>query len=112
MARFFQYTLRTNDVAAAQAFYDKVLGPNELEIVQLHEVAVARGARPHWLGFLDVAEVDAAVAAFSARGATSLGPKWLNPKGLEAAVLRDPGGAVVALGKPAHAVPVAPPAVV
>ena len=103
MTRFFQYVLRTSDVAAAAAFYTAVLGRNDAEILELHETAVARGARPHWLGFLEVADVTAAAAAFSARGAMSLGPQWVNPQGLEAAVLRDPGGAIVAVGKPAPA---------
>ncbi|MET0790672.1 MAG: VOC family protein [Polyangiaceae bacterium] len=100
MTQFFQYVLRTTDVAAARAFYAAVLGNDDAEIVQLHEQAVARGARPHWLGFLDVSDVETAAAAFVDRGATPLGPQWLNSQGLEAAVLRDPGGAVVALGKP------------
>jgi predicted enzyme related to lactoylglutathione lyase len=103
MVHFFQYVLRTTDVAAAAAFYATVLGRADAEIFQLHEEAVARGARPHWLGFLDVtdvAAVDATAAAFAARGAMPLGPKWVNGQGLEAAVMRDPGGAVVALGKP------------
>ncbi len=68
--------------------------------MQLHEQAVARGARPHWLGCLHVEDVDRATAAFVARGATRLGPKWEDPEGLEAATVRDPGGAVLALAKP------------
>lgn len=103
MTRFFHYTLRTTDVAAARAFYSAVLGDTGAEMVPLHEQALARGARPHWLGFLEVAEVDLASSKFVARGAVPLGPKWLNPRGLEASVMRDPGGAVVALGKPAAA---------
>jgi uncharacterized protein len=99
MARFFQYQLRTTDVAGARAFYAAVLGRDDAEIFQLHEQALARGARPHWLGHLDVADVDVAVAGFVARGAMQLGPKWVNPQGLEAAVVRDPGGAIVALSK-------------
>lgn len=103
MSRFFDYRLRTTDVAAARAFYMSVLGNSNAEIVRLHEQALARGARPHWLGCIDVGEVDAAASVFGARGATSLGPKWVNPQGLEAAVMRDPGGAVVALAKPGPA---------
>ena len=99
MTQFFHYVLRTTDVAAARAFYSAVLGNADLEIVQLHEQALARGARPHWLGVIEVPDVGQAASAFAARGATALGPKWLNPQGLEAAVMRDPGGAVVALGK-------------
>ncbi|MEO8900372.1 MAG: hypothetical protein ABI488_02065 [Polyangiaceae bacterium] len=107
MAQFFHYTLRTTNVPAARAFYAAVLGAGEADIVQLHEQALTRGARPHWLGFIKVAEVDAAAAAFAARGATPLGPKWLNPQGLEATVMRDPGGAVVALAKPPPALSLA-----
>lgn len=44
--------------------------------------------------------MDRTAATFVERGATSLGPTWVNPKGLEAAVMRDPGGAIVALPKP------------
>ncbi|MEP7051105.1 MAG: hypothetical protein ABJB12_12170 [Pseudomonadota bacterium] len=99
MARFFHYTLRTTDVPAARAFYAAVLGDSEADIVPLHEQALARGARPHWLGFIEVAEVEAAAAAFTEHGASALGPKWINPQGLEAAVMRDPGGALVALAK-------------
>jgi len=101
MTPFFQITLRTNDVAAARAFYGALLGSAPLDIVQLHEQAVARGARPHWLGFIDVGDVDRAAAGFVESGAVPLAPKWVNPQGLEAAVMRDPGGAIVALAKPA-----------
>jgi predicted enzyme related to lactoylglutathione lyase len=100
MARFFDYHLRTTDVAAARAFYASVLGTGHAEIFPLHEHALARGARPHWLGYIDVGDVDAATSAFVARGATQLG-RWVNPKGLEVVVVRDPGGAIVAVAKPA-----------
>jgi predicted enzyme related to lactoylglutathione lyase len=103
MARFFDYVLRTTDVAAARSFYASVLGHDAFEIVQLHQQAIARGARPHWLGHIDVENVEAAATTFAARGATPLGLKWVNPQGLEAAVMRDPGGAVVSLAKPGTA---------
>lgn len=106
--RFFQVTLRTLGVDAARAFYESVLGPTALEIVELHEQAVARGARPHWLGFIQVDDVSRVSAAFVARGAQELA-RWVNPLGLEAAVIRDPGGALLALGKPAQDSPVATP---
>jgi len=101
MKRFFQYHLRTTEVPAARTFYGAILGERQPEIFPLHEQALARGARPHWLGYLEVADVDAALAAFVSRGATPLGTKWLNAQGLEAAVVRDPGGAILALAKPA-----------
>jgi predicted enzyme related to lactoylglutathione lyase len=99
MARFFHYTLRTTDVAAARAFYDAVLGVSGADIVPLHEQALARGARPHWLGFIEVDAVEAAAAAFTALGASPLGPKWTNPQGLKAVVTRDPESALLALAK-------------
>jgi uncharacterized protein len=99
MTRFFQFTLRTSDVEAARAFYRTVLGGGAPDIVPLHEQAVARGARPHWIGYLEVGDVDRAIAAFVERGATRLSPTWVNPEGLEGATLRDPGGAVVLLAK-------------
>jgi predicted enzyme related to lactoylglutathione lyase len=102
MRRFFQLHLRTTDVDAARAFYAAVLGDAALNIVELHEQAIARGARPHWLGYLDAGDVDRALATFVERGATPLNPKMVRPAGLEleAATLRDPGGAVVALARP------------
>jgi predicted enzyme related to lactoylglutathione lyase len=101
-SEFFHLTLRTLDVAAARDFYAAVLGVNgaQLDVVPLHEAAIAKGARPHWLCFLDVGEVEPAAAAFVQRGATAMGPKWVNPQGLEAAMMRDPGGALLALAKP------------
>lgn len=100
MKPFFNYVLRTSDVAAARSFYARVLGDRALDVLPLHEQAVARGARPHWLGFIDVGDVERAAAAFGERGATALAPIWVNPEGLKAAVMRDPGGAVIALARP------------
>jgi predicted enzyme related to lactoylglutathione lyase len=99
-SEFFQVQLRTLDVEAANVFYSAVLGAAPLRTVPLHEQAIARGARPHWLGYLRVADVERSAEAFLARGAQSLGPIWVNPEGLEAAIMRDPGGAIVALAKP------------
>jgi uncharacterized protein len=100
MARFFQYHLRTTDVAAAKAFYATVLGRDASVVMPLHEQALAKGARPHWLGYVGVEDVDGALDAFRARGAMQLGPRAVNPSGLDMVVLRDPGGAVVALARP------------
>lgn len=108
MTRFFRVQLRTFDVDAARAFYASVLGESPILVVPLHEQAVARGARPHWLGFLEVPDVARAAATFTERGAVSLAPKWVNPEGVEAAVMRDPGGAIVALAKPPANHPSAP----
>ena len=99
MNPFFLYQLRTTDPDGARAFYAAVFGNADADVFLLHEQAIARGARPHWLGFIQVNDIDGAASAFIARGAVQLGPKW-NRDGLEGTVLRDPGGAVVALGRP------------
>lgn len=100
MKRIFRVMLRTLDVAAAEDFYRDVLGEKPADVWRLHEQAIARGAKPHWLGFIDVGDVDRATAALVERGGTSMGPKWINPEGLEAAYVRDAGGALIALAKP------------
>jgi predicted enzyme related to lactoylglutathione lyase len=96
-AGFTRFILRTMDVEAASAFYDEVVGSRGDGIVPLHESALARGARPHWLGQIQVAHlggVEAVAAAFVERGATRLGP----PPGVaDFVILRDPGGAIVAV---------------
>jgi len=99
---FTHYVLRTTDAFAAREFYDAVLGPGRAAIVPLHERALARGARPHWLGQIEVHDVAAAVAAFEAKGAESLGPVGTFPEGRSFAVLRDPGGAIVGLTSPSE----------
>lgn len=98
MPAFERATLRTTDPATARAFYDLILGVRGDAIVALPAAAVARGATPHWLGQIGVAEVEAVAAAFCAGGAVRLGS--LDDG---AAVLRDPGGAVVGLAPPGGA---------
>jgi predicted enzyme related to lactoylglutathione lyase len=100
MNSFYRYQLRTTQADAARAFYAAVFPKTELEIFPLHEQALARGARPHWLGSLEVADVDAALAAFSKRGATTFGPKWVTPDGTEGTSLLDPDRAVLGLQRP------------
>jgi len=96
-SRFSRYLLRTTDLEGAASFYDAVLGRRGDGIALLPEAAIARGARPHWLGHIGVhgrgaAEVMA--ARFVELGAQRLGS-------LTAAndfvILRDPGGAIVAV---------------
>ncbi len=99
MSRFFRVSLRTLDVEAAHDFYARILG-GVPSISRPHERALANGARPHWLGLLDVDDVDRAVESFVAHGATPLGPKWSDTDGLDAANVRDPGGAIVSLARP------------
>ena len=92
-SRFCRFELRTTDVAAARQFYTALLGTEGDVIVELPAAAAARGAPAHWLGYLDVgsAGVDALLRRFSERGATRLGPPG------DPVIVRDPGGAVLAL---------------
>lgn len=96
-SRFSRYLLRTTNVEAATAFYDAVLERRGDGIVPLHESAIARGARSHWLGHIGVRQLggtEATAARFIERGAMRLGP----PPGVgDFVVLRDPGGAIVAV---------------
>lgn len=96
-SRFSRYLLRTTDVEAATAFYGAVLERCGDGIVPLHESAIARGARPHWLGHIGARELggaEAIAARFVERGAMRLGPP---PGAGDFVVLRDPGGAIVAV---------------
>jgi hypothetical protein len=103
MAQIFTVQLRTIDLGAARAFYAAVLGAQDVVVLPLPEQALARGARPHWLGYIDIPDLDSGLAAALARGATQLGPRWRTPDDLPAVVIRDPGGAVVALAESATA---------
>jgi predicted enzyme related to lactoylglutathione lyase len=104
MTRFWRFELRTTDADAARAFYTGILGHDRAVIWPLHEQALARGARPHWLGHLGTEDVERAAADFVERGAMRLGPTRPMGDGGQAAVLRDPGGAVVALATPSPSI--------
>lgn len=108
MNRFFRAQMRTLDVDAAERFYQRVFGRTPGEVVPLHERALARGAKPHWLGFIEVADVERSTAEFESLGATSMGPPWTNPQGLHASLMRDPGGALLALASPGRELPHGP----
>jgi len=99
-SRFCRYELRTTDADAARAFYAGLLGHDRAIIWPLHEQARARGAMPHWLGSIavdDVPELERISAELVSRGAMMLGPIRPSAHGGQAAVLRDPGGAIVGL---------------
>jgi len=84
---FFRYELRTTDVTGARDFYIDVFGPEfwsaGVGIVPLPEAAAARGAPAHWLGYIDASHLDATADRFERLGAPAV---------------RDPFGAVLALG--------------
>jgi predicted enzyme related to lactoylglutathione lyase len=105
MTKFCRFDLRTTDADAARAFYARILEHDRSVIWPLHEQALARGARPHWLGRIGVDDVERAATAFVERGAVRLGPTQTMADGGQSAVLRDPGGALVAVGKPPPGAP-------
>lgn len=95
--------LRTTDLIDAHRFYAAAL---DLELrrdgawpqlVALPAPAAAAGAPAHWVGFVAVDDVTAALARLGPLGFAPLGPP-----GADRAVLRDPSGAVigVATGTP------------
>jgi predicted enzyme related to lactoylglutathione lyase len=88
---FVRWILRTSDIGAARSFYEGLLEEGAPDVIELPANLRARGAPPHWLGYLASADLDWTIEAFVARGAIRLGTGEL---------LRDPGGAVLALTLP------------
>jgi predicted enzyme related to lactoylglutathione lyase len=115
---FCRYSLRTTDQVAARAFYAEAIGlvlpdgtsaESLLEAWPLHEQALARGARPHWLGHLAVDNVQAMVDRLVGLGSEPLGPAVHAKDGTPFAMLRDPFGDLIAVrarGGSANASPV------
>lgn len=129
--KFVWYELMTSDPAAATAFYTRVVGwtaadagmpgmsytlvsagPTQVAgLMAIPEAARAMGARPGWLGYIAVADVDAAAAKAAAAGAAiHHAPEDIPGVGRFAA-LADPQGASFALfrGSPGDTPPPAPP---
>ena len=97
---FVRYDHRTLDVDIARRFYRDALGlsftEDALAVWPLHEQARARGAPPHWLGQIGVADFEATLKRFLDAGAERLGP-IAKQDGVDFTVLRDPFGAIVNL---------------
>jgi len=109
--RFVWHDLTTDDPAACRKFYGELLGWQYVDTTVLgrsytvarigktpvggiHAPNPDRGKTPaHWLSYMSVADVDAAVAKAKAEGGGLLaGPMDIDSRG-RAAVLRDPQGA-------------------
>jgi predicted enzyme related to lactoylglutathione lyase len=107
MNAFCRYQLRTTDHEAARRFYtalfDDGFWSNGVESAQLPAQAAARGAPPHWLGYIAVDDVGRTTDAFVRAGAERLGPP--PSANAQSVILRDPFGAIVALTSPASAPP-------
>ena len=116
---FIWYELMTRDVAAAKAFYDAVTGwtiAAESSVpggsmdyrmigrsdggfaggfLGLSDDMQANGARPGWLGYLHVTDVDNAVAAIVAEGGVIHMPPQTMPGVGRMAMVADPQGAPI-----------------
>lgn len=112
---FIWYELMTTDPDGAKAFYESIVGwqitghaapeaggPDYRHIIRsdggsnggvlgLDENMTKGGARPCWLGYFYVPDVDAAVTAIVADGGKSLMPAFDIPVG-RIAMVADPGG--------------------
>jgi predicted enzyme related to lactoylglutathione lyase len=112
---FFWYELMTPDQAGSEAFYTKVVGwtaaaqsmdghGNAYVVVsagtrgiggllKLTDEMIAGGARPLWVGYIHVADVDARVKAIVEAGGTQFMPPTEIPGIGRFAMVADPGGA-------------------
>ena len=118
--RFVWYDLMTTDPEAAKAFYTAVAGwgtetwdssgmPYTMwtasgkpigGTMKLPDEAVAGGARPHWISYVDVPDVDATVARARELGATVVVPPRDIPTVGRFSVFNDPQGATIAAFTP------------
>jgi predicted enzyme related to lactoylglutathione lyase len=108
------YELMTGDIAGAKAFYDAVVGwtvqPGAPEtggygfivnadggmtggVLELSPEMIEHGARPCWLGYIGVDDVDASVAAIEAAGGKCLMPARDVPMAGRIAMVADCCGA-------------------
>jgi predicted enzyme related to lactoylglutathione lyase len=111
---FIWYELMTTDTEGAKAFYDAVVGWNIGEavpefngyrmigrsdgkfaggVLPLTDEMQQNGARPTWLGYVHVQDVDKEVAAIEAAGGKALMPAFDIPTVGRIAMVADPQGA-------------------
>lgn len=118
---FIWYELMTPDAEGSKAFYDAVVGWNIGEgvaevngyrmintadgsftggVLPLTDEMQQHGARPAWLGYLNVADVDSKIASIEAAG----GKKYMGPHDIpnvgRIAMVADPQGAPIYVMKP------------
>ena len=118
---FIWYELMTTDPEGAKAFYDAVvgwdIGPNTGSamdyrmikradgghaggLLVLTDTMISGGARPTWLGYVAVPDVDATVASFEAAGGRVHSPATDMPGVGRIAMVADPQGAPLYLMRP------------
>ena len=109
---FCRYELRTTAVESAGHFYAQVLetefdrlagtlrhASQEIALItELPEPARARGAPAHWLGHMEVENIDLAGDLACSLGGLALGPQRSSPDGMTRA-MKDPCGAVFCLSE-------------
>ena len=131
--QFFWYELMTTEPAAAEAFYRAVVGwtavkpggPHDYTVLetggigvaglmQIPDEAVARGAKPAWVGYIHVEDVDAHVKRVVAAGGAEYRPAEDIPDVGRFAVVADPQGAVFLMmtPEPSMSRPPVPPAAI
>jgi uncharacterized protein len=110
---FIWYELLTRDARASKAFYDDVVGwnidaepaPGGMDyrmiaahdglaggVMQLNQEMLAGGAKPTWLGYIGVDDVDASVASIVAAGGQVHLPAFDIPDVGRLAMVTDPQG--------------------
>lgn len=118
---FIWYELMTNDAEGAKAFYDAVVGWNIGEgvaefngyrmigrsdggmaggVLPLTDEMQKEGARPTWLGYVYVSDVDAAAQKIAQAGGKTLMPPFDIPTVGRIAMVADPQGAPFYVMKP------------
>jgi predicted enzyme related to lactoylglutathione lyase len=119
---FIWYELLTTDPLGAKRFYDAVVGWTIAEqtvapgleyrmigrsdggnaggVMTLSEEMRSNGARPAWLGYLHVTDVDQAVAGIERDGGKVMMPAWDQPGVGRLAMVTDPSGAAFYLMDP------------
>jgi predicted enzyme related to lactoylglutathione lyase len=118
---FIWYELITPDPTGAKAFYDAVVGwnveatssfPNGYRMIgrsdgkmagglmQLNAEMRQHGARPTWLAYISVPDVDASLASIDQAGGKALMPAFDIPEVGRVAMVADPQGAPFYIMKP------------
>jgi predicted enzyme related to lactoylglutathione lyase len=118
---FIWYELITSDIAGAKSFYDAVIGwniadksdfPNDYRMIgrsdgkfaggamQITDDMAQHGAKPTWLGYILVADVDRSVASIEQAGGKTYMPAFDIPGVGRVAMVADPQGAPFYVMKP------------
>ena len=117
--RFCWYDLRTNNVEGGKDFYTKIIGwgldkwpSDDFDyamwttprgaiggVAELSKEAVAAGAPPHWLAYVEVEDIGGTLGRAQELGASILVPETEIPEAGHFAIFADPQGAVLALFK-------------